>query len=98
MALGATRGDILRLVMGDGFRPIVIGASLGVGAAVALGAWLRSLIAFPGTPDVLFGISAFDPLTLASGTTLLAIVALAASANPVWRSTRVDPAIALRHT
>jgi putative ABC transport system permease protein len=98
MALGATRADILRLVVADGFRPVAIGASLGMGAAVAVGAVLRASLAFPGTPDVLFGINAFDPLTFAAGTALLTVVSLAASAGPLWRASRVDPSVALRHS
>ena len=51
----------------------------------------------PGTPDVLYGVSPFDLVTFGGATALLAVVALAASAGPLWRATRVDPAIALRH-
>ena len=56
----------------------------------------RSALSFPGTPDVLFGVSAFDAPSFLGATALLAAVALAASAGPLWRSTRVDPVIALR--
>jgi predicted permease len=98
MALGATRGDILRLLVGDGFRPVAIGAVVGTASAVALGAVLRSLLVFPGTPDVLFGVNPYDPLTFVAGSALLAAVALGASASPLWRSTRVDPAVTLRHS
>src|SRR5262249_26662795 len=76
MALGATRADILRLVVGDGFRPVAVGALLGAGAAFAVGVLFRASLAFPGQPDVLFGVSALDPVTFAAGAALLTIVSL----------------------
>lgn len=96
MALGARGVDALALVMADSFRPVIAGAVIGIGAAVALSSLLRSSLSFPGTPDVLFGVSAFDPISFVGATALLALVALIASAGPLWRSTRVDPVIALR--
>lgn len=96
MALGARGVDALALVMADSFRPVIAGAVIGIGAAVALSSVLRSSLSFPGTPDVLFGVSAFDPISFVGATVLLATVALVASAGPLWRSTRVDPVIALR--
>jgi predicted permease len=96
MALGARGIDALALVMADSFRPVLAGAVLGIGGALALSSLLRSALSFPGTPDVLFGVSAFDPISFAGATALLAVVALVASAGPLWRSTRVDPVIALR--
>jgi ABC-type antimicrobial peptide transport system permease subunit len=59
---------------------------------------LQSALAFPETPDVLFGVSAFDAVTFGGATVLLGLVTLAASAGPLWRATRVDPVIALRST
>jgi predicted permease len=96
MALGARGVDALALVMADSFRPVIAGAVIGIGAALALSSLLRSSLSFPGTPDVLFGVNAFDPVSFLGATALLAGVALAASAGPLWRSTRVDPVIALR--
>ena len=63
-----------------------------------LSAVVRASLLFPGTPDLLFGVSAFDAVTFAGVTALLAFVTLAASAGPLWRATRVDPVIALRQT
>ena len=57
---------------------------------------LRSLLVFPGAVDILFGVGAFDVATFGGATALLALVALGASAGPLWRSTRIDPMIALR--
>jgi predicted permease len=96
MALGARPADAARLVMFDSLRPVGCGAVLGLGGALALSAVVRSSLSFPGTPDVLFGVSAFDAASFVGATTLLAAIALVASAGPLFRSTRVDPVIALR--
>jgi len=96
MALGARPLDALRLVMLDSLKPVAIGAALGLGGALALSALVRSSLSFPGTPDVLFGVSAFDAASFLGATALLAAVAVAASVGPLVRSTRVDPVIALR--
>jgi predicted lysophospholipase L1 biosynthesis ABC-type transport system permease subunit len=98
IALGARRADVLRLVIIDGLSPVAAGALAGIGLALALGAVLQSALAFPGTPDVLFGVSAFDSVTFGGAALLLAFVTLAAGAGPFWRATRVDPVIALRQT
>jgi predicted permease len=97
MALGARPIDALRLVVADSLRPVAFGAAVGLAGALALSAVVRSSLSFPGTPDVLFGVSAFDATSFLGATALLAAVALAASAGPLWRSTRVDPVIALRN-
>jgi predicted permease len=96
IALGARPVDALRLVMFDSLRPVVIGALVGLAGALVLSAVVKSSLSFPGTPDVLFGVSAFDAMSFISATVLLAAVALAASAGPLWRSTRIDPVVALR--
>jgi predicted permease len=87
LALGAQRGDILRLVIGQGF--VLIGAGIGVGlaAAFALSRVLASL---------LFGISSTDAITFVGVPSLLAIMALVASYLPARRATRIDPIQALR--
>ena len=87
MALGAQRGDVLRLVIGHGARMALIGVAIGVGAALGL----TRLMA-----NQLFGVSAHDPLTFAGVAMLLIIVAVAACYIPARRALRVDPIIALR--
>jgi predicted permease len=96
MALGARPLDALRLVMFDSLRPVAIGAVLGLAAAFALSAVVRSSLSLPGTPDVLFGVSAFDATSFVGATVLLAAVALAASAAPLYRAATADPVTALR--
>jgi putative ABC transport system permease protein len=87
MALGAQKGDVLRLVLTTSVRLTVGAAGLGL-----VGAWLisRSL------QTLLFGISATDPLTFVGAPLALLIVALLGAGVPAWRATRVDPIQALR--
>jgi putative ABC transport system permease protein len=88
MALGATRTDVLRMIVGQGLRLAVIG--VGAGLIVAL-AMTRVLA---GT---LYGVSTTDPTTFGCVALLLVAVALIATYIPARRATRVDPMVALRH-
>jgi ABC-type antimicrobial peptide transport system permease subunit len=87
VALGARPGNILRLVVRQGMELAGIGIVVGLAAAAALTRVMASL---------LFGVSATDVATFAAVPALLAVVALAATAIPAWRATRVDPMVALR--
>jgi putative ABC transport system permease protein len=87
MALGACRGDVLRLVIGQGAVLAGVGIAVGLAGAFAVTRWLGSL---------LFSVSATDPATYAGVTLLLAGVALLASLVPAARATRIDPLLALR--
>lgn len=87
MALGARRGDVMRLVVGQGVRLAVVGVALGLVAALALGRALTGL---------LFGVRPADPLTLGAVASLLAATAVAASYLPARQAARVDPAATLR--
>jgi len=88
MSLGAQRGNILRLVVGEGARMAVFGVVLGIAASFLITRLMSSL---------LFGISATDPLTFAGVAALLSAVALLASYIPARRAMRVDPMVALRY-
>ena len=87
MSMGATRADVLRLVLGR--AAALIGAGLCLGLAGSVG--LVRVIA-----GLLFGTAPLDPVAFAAAPTLLAGVALAASYLPASRATRVDPMVALR--
>jgi putative ABC transport system permease protein len=87
MALGAGEHDILRLVVGQGMKPVLAGLAIGLAGALALTRLMKAL---------LFGVSASDPLTFGSIALLLALVALLACWVPARRATRVNPIIALR--
>ena len=88
MALGASRGGILKMVIGRAMLLVAVGIAIGATGAFALSRYLKSL---------LFQVKPGDPWTYASLAILLAIVALAASLIPARRATRVDPMIALRY-
>jgi predicted permease len=88
MALGARRSTVLTLVLGHGLVLIAVGVALGVATAAAL---------MPLVPAALLpNISGRDPVTFASTTALLSVVALGASLIPAYRATRIDPLKALR--
>ncbi|MDQ3744760.1 MAG: ABC transporter permease [Acidobacteriota bacterium] len=88
MALGAQRGDILKMVVGQGLLIIAVGLAAGLLGALALTRVMSSL---------LYDVSATDPLTYAGIALLLASVALLASYLPARRATKVDPMVALRY-
>ncbi len=87
MALGANRADILRIVVHEGVRLLLLGAALGLAASLALTQLLKSL---------LFGVGPRDPVTLIAVALLLGFVALAATLIPARAAMRVDPVEALR--
>jgi putative ABC transport system permease protein len=86
-ALGAGRGDQLRLILGKGVALSALGLVIGVVGSLGLTQLLASL---------LFGVSAHDPWTLGTVFILLAMVAGIACFIPAWRATKIDPMAALR--
>jgi putative ABC transport system permease protein len=86
MAMGAARGDILRLVVMQGMRLSVVGIVLGFIAAVALGRVMTSM---------LVGVKATDPLTYVSMIVIFLAIAALASWLPAWRAAGMDPKTAL---
>ena len=87
LALGASRGDLYRLVLEQGLTLAALGCAIGLGLALGI---TRLLAGF------LYGVSPYDPLTFVGVPALLGLVALLACWLPARRATRVDPIVALR--
>jgi len=88
IALGATPGNVLRLVLRQGLVTALIGVAIGVAGAIVVTRTLRSF---------LFGLSPTDPVTFAAVALLLILVALLACYVPARRAAKVDPMEALRY-
>lgn len=87
MALGAARGDVLRLIVFQGLRLAAFGLAAGIALSFALTRYLRSL---------LYGVDAADPFTLIAVTALLVLIAALACWLPALRAARMDPVAAIR--
>jgi predicted permease len=87
-ALGAQRGDVLRLVVKQGLLLVVVGAVVGIGVAMGVTRYLEAM---------LYQVRADDPVTIVAVSALLVLVALAACFIPARRATSVDPLVALRY-
>src|SRR5690606_23501926 len=86
MAVGASRGDVLHLIVSAALKLAGSGIAIGIVAALALGRLMQSL---------LFGVEPFDPATFVYGSVVLLLVALGASMLPAWRAARTPPASVL---
>ena len=87
IALGARTADVLRQVVGEGMRTVVLGVLVGVALALAAGKLVASL---------LYGIKPNDPVAIVVVATVLLAIAIVASLVPALRATRADPVTALR--
>jgi predicted lysophospholipase L1 biosynthesis ABC-type transport system permease subunit len=87
IALGAQASHVLKLVLGHGFKLVLIGSVIGLVGGFIATRFLSSLI---------FGISAADPLVFVLTPLILLLVAFSACYIPAWRATKVDPGLAVR--
>ena len=88
MALGASPGDVLRLVVREGMSVVLIGTAVGVAVGLVLARAIVSLV---------YGVTLHDPIAIAAAVIVLGSVALAACSIPARRAARVDPMVALRY-
>jgi predicted permease len=88
MALGATRGSVLQMVVREALAVVLVGIGIGVPCALASGRFVRSQ---------LYGLSPNDPATLAVAASVFIVVAIAAGLLPAYRASTIDPMVALRH-
>src|SRR5215213_2501463 len=94
MALGASRGNVLRMIVQQGMVLVVLGVALGLIGAYVLTKYLESWV---GLSKMLFGVKVSDPLTYSVIAILLTVVAFIACYIPARRATKVDPLVALRY-
>ena len=97
LAFGASKTDVLQLMVRQGMLPVILGAVCGLMVSTAISGVLRAILIFPGSYDLLFGVSAFDPATYGGLTALLTSIALLACYVPAQRAMKVDPMVALRY-
>ena len=88
MALGASRGDVVRLVLRGAFRLILFGLILGIPLSLATGRVLSS---------ELYGLSPYDPVVIAIAVGVLGLFGFFATLVPARRAMKVDPMVALRY-
>jgi putative ABC transport system permease protein len=88
IALGASRSDVSRMILGRGFVITGLGLLIGIAGALGLTRFLSSL---------LYQVKPVDPITFAAVPVFLGAISLLASYIPAWRAARVDPMVALRY-
>jgi ABC-type antimicrobial peptide transport system permease subunit len=88
VALGAARGDVMRLIVGQGLRLAAVGNAVGIAAAA---------LVTPAVRTALYNVTPTDPLSFAAVSGFLFLVAMSASYIPARRAMAVDPIVAMRN-
>ena len=91
VALGATSAEVLKAVVFQGLRPVLIGIAFGIAGAAGLSWLLHTSLSFPGASDLLYGIPFYDPPTFLGLSLMLLSIAASASVVPARRALSVDP-------
>jgi len=94
MALGATQGQVVKMILRQGMTLTLLGVVLGLAGAYVLTKYVESRMALS---SMLYGVKVTDPLTYGIIAVLLTVVALVACYLPARRAAKVDPMIALRY-
>jgi len=87
---------VVRLILGQTLRPVMLGSLLGLAGAGGISVLLRAMIVIPDMPDLTYGAGAFSPAVVGSAVAVLIAVIVLASVAPVRRATRIEPSEALR--
>jgi macrolide transport system ATP-binding/permease protein len=97
VSLGAQNRDVMRMVLRQTLRPVVVGSVAGLAGVIGISALLQAMVRVPEMPDLTYGAGAFGPLPLAGAMAVLTAAVLAASIVPLRKATRITPAEALRN-
>jgi predicted permease len=97
MALGAGRSDVLRLVFRQSLKPVLWGIPFGLAGSVTLSILLSKMVTMTESPDLLFGVDPWSPVTFAGVLVSVVLVVWLASWMPARRAMRVEPATSLRY-
>lgn len=97
MALGATRADVLTMILRQGLKPVLWGVPIGLAGSGVLSLFLGKLVTGIENPDLLFGVSPWSPVVFVGVLAFLAVAVGLSSWWPARRAMRIDPAVALRY-
>jgi putative ABC transport system permease protein len=97
IALGASRANVLGLVFRQALKPVMWGIPIGLAGSAALSVLLGKMVAITESPDLLFGVNPWSPVTFAGVLLIVVFIVLLASWMPARRAMRIQPATSLRY-